>query len=280
MTRVEVLVIPQWQGYAENDRPARGARAIAAALGQPAHELDVPAWTGPAAQSGAPPGDGEVRWLAQIAGNAAAALRWLDAAMPARLLVLGGDCGSDFAPIAWQAARPGELGLLYLDAHGDLNTPASSPSRRFHGMVLRAVLGEAAPAIAALGRRPLAASQIVMAGTRDLDPPERHFLEAAAIRPWPPDAIGDGRVLAAVAAHPASRWHVHLDLDVLDPSDFPDVTIPTPGGPTLEAVTALLVGLVGVRELASLAITEHVGGAASARRVAGLVAALGGAGWG
>jgi len=273
MTSLEVLVIPQWQGYAVDDRPARGARAIAAALGRPVHEIEIPAW------SGAPDGGGDVLWLAQIAGNATAALGWLDAGSPARLLVIGGDCGSDFAPLTWQAGRPGELGVLYLDAHADLNTPASSPSRRFHGMVLRAVLGDAAPAVAAQVRRPLAPSQLVMAGTRDLDPPERQFLEASGIRPWSPAAIADGRVLAAVQAHPARRWHVHLDLDVLDPRDFPEVTIPTPGGPTLEAVTALLVGLVGVRALASLTITEHVGGEPSARRIVGLVAALERAGW-
>jgi arginase len=271
-----VLVIPQWQGYAVDDRPARGARAIAAALDRPSHEIAVPAWD----PAGTGPEIDDVLWLPQIVDTAAAALRWLDAAAPARLLTIAGDCGSDFAPITWQAARSGgALGLLYVDAHADLNTPASSPSHRFHGMVARAVLGEAAPAVAALCRRPLAPHQLVMAGTRDLDAPERSFLDASGIRPWAPAAIDDGRVLAAVLAHRATRWHVHLDLDVLDPRDFPDVTIPTPGGPSLASVTALLAGMVGARDVASLSITEHVGGADSARRVAGLVAALERAGW-
>src|ERR1044072_6028940 len=89
----------------------------------------------------------------------------------------------NFAPIAWQAAQPGgELGVLYLDAHGDLNTPASSPSGRFHGMILRAALGEGAPALMALHPRALAPEQIVMAGVRDLDPAEREFLAASSIQ--------------------------------------------------------------------------------------------------
>jgi arginase len=118
-----------------------------------------------------------------------------------------------------------------------------------------------------------------MAGTRDLDAPERAFLDAAGIRTLPPRGFREGGVLDAIRAHPARCWHVHLDLDVLDPADFPDVTVPTPGGPTLDEVTELLVALVREREVASLAITEHIGGPASAARIGGLVAALRRAGW-
>jgi arginase len=272
-----VLVIPQWQGYAVGDGPQRGAHAIADALGAgDAHRVEVAAWQ--------PRGPGRardgVRELDDIADHAAAALRWLEAEAPERLLVIGGDCGSDLAPIAWQAARwRDELGVLYLDAHGDLNTPGSSPSGRFHGMVLRTVLGDGAPALVGLCPRPLAAAQVVMAGTRDLDPAERDFIAAAHIEAWPPAAIDDGRVLAAVRAHRARRWHVHFDLDVLDPGDFPDVTVPTPGGPTLDAVTRLLVELVRDREVASITVTEHVGGAPSALRIVDTVATLRRAGW-
>lgn len=276
----ELLVIPQWQGYAAGDAPQRGAHALATALGAPgrAHVVEVAAWHPVVGRAGR--GDGEVLGLDEIAGHARAALRWLAAAAPARLLVIGGDCGSDLAPIAWQAARHGDdLGVLYLDAHGDLHTPASSPSGRFHGMVLRAALGDTAATLEALCPRALAADQVVMAGTRDLDPAERDFLASANVASWPPAAIADGRALAAVLAHRARRWHVHFDLDVLDPDDFPDVTVPTPGGPRLDAVTRLLVELVRDREVVSITVTEHVGGDASARRIADTVAALQRAGW-
>jgi len=276
------LLLPQWQGYAAGDGPQRGARAIAAALGDEErwHEVGVQPWHALRSEEAAGEPGGPVLGLSEIAGHAAAARRWLDEVVPNRLLVIGGDCGSDVAPMAWQAARTGsDLGVLYLDAHADLNTPASSPSGRFHGMVLRAALGEGAPALAALCPRPLAAEQIVMAGTRELDGAERDFLEITGIRPWPPAAIEDGRVLAAVHAHRAKRWHVHFDLDVVDPADFPDVTVPAPGGPSFDAVTRLLVELVTHLDVVSLTVTEHVGGEASARRVAGAIAALRRAGW-
>jgi arginase len=276
------LLLPQWQGYAAGDDPQRGAHAIAAALGAQErwHEVGVQPWHALRSEDAGGEPRGPVLGLHEIVDHAASALRWLDEAAPDRLLVIGGDCGSDFAPMAWQAARSGsDLGVLYLDAHADLNTPASSPSGRFHGMVLRAVLGDGAPALAALCPRPLAAAHVVMAGTRELDDPERDFLEVAGIRPWPPAAIDDGRVLAAVRAHQARRWHVHFDLDVVDPADFPDVTVPAPGGPSFDAVTHLLVELVTHLDVVSLAVTEHAGGEASARRVAGAIAALRRAGW-
>ena len=273
------LLLPQWQGYAADDRPGRGARQIAVALGERAqlHEIAVPGWHAPTEE---PSARGDVLGLGEIVEQAVAALRWLDGARPSRLLTIGGDCGSDFAPIAWQAAQPGGgLGVLYLDAHGDLNTPASSPSGRFHGMILRAALGEGAPALMALHPRALAPDQIVLAGVRDLDPAERDFLAASAIQRLPPAAISDGRAAAAVRAHRATRWHVHFDLDVLDPDDFPDVTVPTPGGPSLDEVTRLLVELVTSCTVVGITVTEHVGGEASARRVADALDAVGRAGW-
>jgi arginase len=275
--RSAVLVVPQWQGFAADDRPRLGALAIAEALGGVQHTIAVPAWR---ALAGEAAGEGTVHGLADIAGQTAAVRGWLEDARPDRLLVLGGDCGSDLAPIGWQANRFGpDLGVLYLDAHADSNTPASSPSGRFHGMVLRAALGDGASALAARGPAAIAAAQLVMAGVRDLDPAERAFLEAAGIRPLPADAIGDGRVLGSVLAHRARHWHVHLDLDVLDPDDFPEVTVPTPHGTTLAAVTQLLLALAAQRALVSLTITEHVGGEPSARRVAALITVLRDAGW-
>jgi arginase len=279
------LLLPQWQGYAADDRPGRGAREIAASFGEHArfHTVAVPGWRA-LTQEGAPNARGNraggVLGLGEIVEQAAAALRWLDREKPARLLTIGGDCGSDFAPIAWQAARSaGELGVLYLDAHGDLNTPASSPSARFHGMILRAALGEGAPPLMALQPRALAPEQIIMAGVRDLDPAEREFLAASSIQVLPPSAFVDGRVLAAVRAHRATRWHIHFDLDVLDPGDFPDVTVPTPGGPSLDAVTQVLVELVTQCDIAGITVTEHVGGEPSALRVGSTLDALDRAGW-
>jgi arginase family enzyme len=99
-------------------------------------------------------------------------------------------------------------------------------------------------------------------------------------RAWPAEAIGDGRVLGAVLAHAARRWHVHLDLDVLDPVNFREVTVPTPHGTTLAAVTQLMLAVVARRALVRLTITEHVGGEPSARRVAEMIAKLRSAGWG
>ena len=68
--------------------------------------------------------------------------------------------------------------MVYLDAHGDLNSPVTSPSKNLHGMPLRAMLGDANPVIRELMASTLDPSQIVMVGTRDCDPPEWEYIEA------------------------------------------------------------------------------------------------------
>jgi arginase family enzyme len=257
--------------------------AIAAALAQRerVHHVDLPPWRPLVREAAGGPAGGDVLGLSDITRAAGAALDWLGAVAPARLLAIGGDCGSDIAPMFWQLARHGDrLGVLYLDAHADLNTPATSPSGRFHGMVLRTALGEGPASLLAHARHVLAPSHLVMADIREtLDPGERVFVDAAELRPWSTAAIADGSLLAAVVTHPATHWHVHFDLDLLDPADFPDVTVPTPGGPRLEVVSRFLVELVQRRDVVGITITEHVGGEPSAHRVAELIAALRRAGW-
>jgi arginase len=119
---------------------------------------------------------------------------------------------------------------------------------------------------------------VIYAGVRDVDPPEQAFIDANRIALHGPRAIGDGSALAAVLAHPARRWHLHFDLDVLDPTEFPDVTIPTPGGPPLAAVAALLEAVVRARDVVGITVTEYVGGAtggaASARWIADVLAGV------
>ena len=146
-------------------------------------------------------------------------------------------------------------------------------------MVMRTVLGDGPTALVPPLPHAIHVSQLVMAGMRDLDPPERSFLDAALIQPWASSAVGDGSLLAALRTHDARQWHIHFDLDVLDPNDFPEVAVPAQGGCSLATVTGFLEEMVSELDVVSMSITEHVGGEASARRIADLVEALHSAGW-
>jgi arginase len=138
--------------------------------------------------------------------------------LPARPLVVGGCCCAHVGAVRELARRHGRIGVVWLDAHGDLNTPESSPSGNAWGMPLRMLIdaGDVAPA------------DVVLYGARNLDPPEAEFIAQAGIR----------QELGALP----ERFYVALDCDVADPGEL-DVFMPEPGGLQLAVLEALLASL-------------------------------------
>ena len=129
--------------------------------------------------------------------------------------------------------------MIWIDAHGDLNTPESSPSGNVHGMSLAAALGQA-PDWFAHERLTLPAvdpSRVVLLGIRSLDPSERAFLHESGIRVFTMsdiDRIGIERAMREALDRVAGPGFVHvsLDLDALDPEVAPGVGTPVRGGLT------------------------------------------------
>ena len=138
--------------------------------------------------------------------------------LPERPLVLGGCCCAHVGAVRELARRHGRVGVVWLDAHGDLNTPESSPSGNAWGMPLRMLLDAG----------DVAASDVVLVGARSLDPPEEAFIEEQGIRREP------GTLPEAV--------YVALDGDVALPGEL-DVFMPEPGGPTAAELEQLLASL-------------------------------------
>jgi arginase family enzyme len=170
-----------------------------------------------------------------------------------RTVTVGGDCGVELAPIEAALAAHGDgLAVVWFDAHGDLNTPGSSPSGAFHGMVLRTLLGDEGPLSPQAKLRP---SQVVLAGVRALDPPEKQYVAEHDIALVPPGELAD--LPTVVAAAGARAVYVHIDLDVLDPSAFSSVGCPEPGGVTPAALAAAVRSLTDRFPLAGLGITEY-----------------------
>jgi len=253
-----VLCVPQWQGSGRSDarRLAAGARATAALFPAEAR-VDVPIGEDAGVRrAGVDHLDVLVENLARI--------RAARSQLGDRLtFVAGGDCGVELAPVAAAVERHGPaLTLLWLDAHADLNTPQSSPSGAFHGMVLRCLLGDGPPEL--VPARPLAPAQVVLAGVRALDPPEAEFIAQAGLRRV---GVGDIGTIAGLSG----PVYVHLDLDVLDPTSFGGISCPEPAGVApgpLAAVLAQIPDVVGA------SITEHAPLAASERRDAAALRAL------
>jgi arginase len=136
----------------------------------------------------------------------------LAAELPDRPLVLGGCCCSHVGAVEGLAARHEKLALVWFDAHGDLNTPATSPSGNAWGMPLRMIVDGGA----------VEPQRVALIGARNLDPPEEEFLRTSGIRRTADDALAD-----------VDCVYVAFDLDVLDPADARPF-MPEPDGMRLD----------------------------------------------
>ncbi len=173
--------------------------------------------------------------------------------LPEMPLVLGGCCCSHIGAVEGLAARYERLGVLWLDAHGDLNTPESSPSGNEWGMPLRMIIDHGT----------VDAGDVVLWGARNLDPLEVEFIAASGIGDDPAPLFA--RVDAV---------YVAVDLDVLDPPELA-VFMPEPDGPTLADVELLLVGVRESGKLAGAGLTGLAPDPANVEPLQRLTAALG-----
>jgi arginase len=157
-------------------------------------------------------------------------------------LVLGGDhslaAGSVAASADWvrrSSSKP--LGLIWVDAHGDMNTPSTTESGNVHGMPLAALLGQEPVELASIGSLPSVLPQnTVLVGIRNLDQREKEQIRASGVHVFTmKDIDRDGiatvaeRALALAARH-TGGIHVSFDMDVCDPSIAPGVGTPVKGG--------------------------------------------------
>jgi len=145
----------------------------------------------------------------------------LAAELPERPLVLGGCCCAHVGAVEGLAARHERLGLVWIDAHGDLNTPESSPTGNLWGMPLRMILDSGA----------VAPEDAILVGARNLDPPEVDHIAEIGLR-TDPGELDD--VLAGT-----DGVYVAFDADSLEPIEI-SAFMPEPGGLTLDEAERLL----------------------------------------
>jgi len=158
----------------------------------------------------------------------------LAADLPDRPVVLGGCCCARVGAIKGLASRYDRLAVVWLDAHGDLNTPETSPSGNAWGMPLRITVES----------HVVEPQDVALVGARNLDPPEEEYLARSGIHR---DGIG-----AALSG--ADAAYVALDCDVVRPGEL-TVFMPEEGGPSLQDIDVLLTGLAGQARIAGAGVT-------------------------
>jgi len=217
-----------------------------------------------------PVGEKRAKYLQEIAETCADVAAAAEKALTEGFLplVLGGD-HSIAAGVAAGVANyfrneKKQIGYLWLDAHGDMNTPESSPSGNVHGMPLAAIMGYGAPELVdLLGFKPKAEpGNIVIVGARDLDAQERKIVKKSGVHVFTMrdiDERGMREVMSDAlkyALDDTAGIAVSLDMDFVDPADAPGVGTPVRGGVTYREAHLAMEMIADTESMVSLEVVE------------------------
>jgi arginase len=168
-------------------------------------------------------------------------------------VVVSGDCTTSLGVLAGLQRSGREPGVVWFDAHADLQTEATTASGYLGGMPLALAVGVGTPTLPdLLGLRRVPEARVVLVDARDIDPPEEDLLARSALVRTPVEAVRTDEL-------PDGPLYLHVDLDVCDPQDVPDLLFPAPGGPPADALLAALgrVAATGRVAAVGLAATWH-----------------------
>ena len=231
-----VLSYPQWQGSGRAQNLPRGAQAAAEVCGRYGPLVRVP-----------DAGDGEARggihrWTA-IFEQFRSAQAILQERRPRRILTAGGDCACDVAVIDYLHRLYPDLTVIWVDAHLDANTADTSPSGNFHGMPVAALMGSPPADLQALLGAPLSPAQFHYVAAHAGDDGDWAFQRDNGLDWLDPDRPVSGPI------------HIHFDLDVFDPVEFPHLAY-LDGRLPIHAGVAVVREAAASGDLVGLTITE------------------------
>jgi arginase len=217
-----------------------------------------------------PSGDPGAKYLTQIAQACDVLAGRVGAALDRGHLpvVLGGDHSVAVGTVTGVARhfreRGEAVGLIWLDAHADMNTPDSSPSGNVHGMPLACILGDGPDALADLGgfRPKVDPRRTVIVGLRDVDFTEKPHVRDSGVRAFTMRDIDERGLRAvmveaiAIAGEGAGGIHVSLDMDFCDPVHAPGVGTPVRGGATYREAHLAMEMICDSRRMVSMEVVE------------------------
>ena len=215
-------------------------------------------------------GDKSAKYLDEIAETCKDLAEMVKNALDEELmpLVLGGDHSIAVGTAAGSAAhfhkRGERIGLIWLDAHGDMNTPETSPSGNIHGMPLASIVGYGPHVLTALaGVKPMIEPRnVALVGIRELDLKERRLAKDSGVHIFTIreiDERGMREVMAEalkVAGNDTAGTAVSLDMDFVDPSDAPGVGTPVRGGVTYREAHLALEMVADSKRMVCLELVE------------------------
>jgi arginase len=217
-----------------------------------------------------PVGNRRARYLREISRASGLLARRIDRIMTRGRfpLILGGDhsiaVGTISGVASWCRRRQKRMGVLWVDAHGDINLPATSPSGNIHGMPLAALFGLGPKELTRIGFEgpKLDPRNVALVGIRSLDAGERRHLHRLGVRVYTMSEIdrdGIHTVMSDALARVTDgtdRLHVSFDLDCVDPSIAPGVGTPVKGGLDYREAHFIMETIASSRRMTSLEMVE------------------------
>jgi arginase len=242
---LDLIVVP-WDVERSDTGPARAPGELATrgfprrlrATGREVREITI---------DSVPEGAAKPAVVAEIGRGIARAVA-LGRAQERFPLVLSGGCLAAVGVVAGLQSLGGKIaepGILWIDAHGDFNTPESSPSGYWDGMALAAVCGMSLPELrAAVGLQPLAIDRSIHLAGRAFDPLETANIREHGLECFPVSRLASPEARERIRHRAgAGGYYLHVDLDGLDPRDAPAVGFPEPDGARLDDLLTALDGL-------------------------------------
>jgi arginase len=210
------------------------------------------------------------KYLPQIAETCTLVARMVDEALGAGKfpIVLGGDHSIAVGAVSGASRhfhRRGEkLGLIWIDAHTDMNTPDSSPSGNVHGMPLACCIGEGPDELTKIfGYSPkVDPANVALVGIRSVDVQERDIVQRSGVHAFTMRSIDERGMQSVfeeairVASEGTAGFHVSLDMDAVDPQEAPGVGTPVQGGITYREAHLAMEMLCDTGKIASLEVVE------------------------
>ncbi len=218
----------------------------------------------------APPGDPKAKYLPQVAESCRKHAVWMEGILRGGFLplVLGGDHSIAVGTVAGVAnfyrRKKKKVGLLWIDAHADINTPETSPSGNIHGMPLACCLGLGPVELSGIfGYAPkVQAANVALIGARDLDDGEKRILLEQGVHVFTMRDIDERGMRAVmeqgirVASHGTAGFCVSFDMDAVDPSFAPGVGTPVPGGISYREAHLAMEMIADSGQMISLELVE------------------------
>ena len=170
---------------------------------------------------------------------------------PDKILTVGGGCGIEIPIVSYFSEKYKNLDVLWFDAHGDLNTPESSPSKYFHGMPLRFLLEEIRNNDISSKFNKINPQDVVLIGVRDLDKPEEDFIFKENIK------IKNDLNISELLNKQDEYVYIHIDLDVLDPAIYRNVKCPSKNGLKVEEVVKIIKDVNNEKKVIGISLLEN-----------------------